>query len=434
MSFALVAWAGCVLALGSALAEGPVEIRLEEALRQGFQNNANVKAREDEISEAEGLREAASELPNPILEMEFETDALSQGAGDRLLSVIVAQPWETAGKRKHRTRAAGHRVEQKREEAEDYRRFLRQQVKSAYLAVVEWQEKVALRQQRIESLERLSDTVKARLEQGEVPASDVDFVRAEAEVAQAEWALAQVNLKNAKAQLQLWMGTKGDEDFRVLPVRFPAIPSLPEERWISLALETRADLSALRLEEQAWEETLKLEKAGAYPNPLLGVGFHQIRAVFGRENVRPVGLLQSIRDTDNLLEFSLKVPLPLFDRNRGNIAATVARQRNAMNRRTFLEQSVRREVQAAIHQAQALEPVGSALESRLVPQARQNLETVENAYGMKLRAINDFISQQRDYFQALEQKVEFQQALQRARAQVEYAVGRELADLAGMGP
>ena len=310
-----------------------------------------------------GLGEAAIEGAekfqqfNPEIESEFGV-----GLGDFGLSrieVTLKQRLEVAGERGLRIEAARQRKQALVAEFAQARWDVHQQVHRLYRLGLVDQEQVEIEREVLEFTQDLFQVAEQRFEAGEEPRTSVIVARAE--VAKARQRLLQAEVSYLRTLRNLGATVGWEKQAPPQPTGEPeeARPVPSKAELLERAFEEDPQLAVLRARLEQARAELALEERKVWPNPLFGVGYE-------RENLGSTAV-------EDKLRLVVGVPLPLWDRNQGEIAAAKARTdifRQAIdNRRKVLKSLVLKQaesVQAAYRQAQIYqEEVLPALETQL---------------------------------------------------------------------
>ena len=321
-----------ILAPGSALAE---PVTLAEALARTAASSPTLAAAEADVAVALGRARQAGFRPNPELDLSVEnfsgTGALS-GLNEAESTLSVGQRFELGGKRPARERAARAEVDVARLRLGVARADLQQQVRDAYAEAWADSRRVELARDQFVRADNLQTIATELVDAGREPPlralrartaalEAVGRVRAaEAEYAQAQRALA-----------ALWGGSEDLPD-----------PTGPETASASAAVIDPVDALDVRLAEAEVATSIAVidrERTLSRPDVTVSVGARQFRGT-----------------DDTALVFGASMPLGLFDRNQGNIAAANAERTGAEARRNAaLTAAIRRtrDAQAALRTAEA---------------------------------------------------------------------------------
>lgn len=184
-------------------------------------------------------------------------------------------------------------------------------------------------------------------------------------------------------------------------------PEASEEELVQKALAARPDVAAARLEVTAAEAEASLAGRMAIPSPTLGVSA-------AREEGAQVIL------------GTLSLELPFFARNQGARGATAARLEQAREALSALERRVAQEVRLAAERVRAARRMVAAFDPAMTAALAEDLALATRAYGA---GQIDFLRYQlirRDAIDARRERVDALEALARATARLEGALGQGL--------
>ena len=346
------------------------------------------------VQATEGQRWQAGLYPNPVIgyvgeEMGDEGTAGQQGA-------FFAQELVTAGKLRLRRAVAGHEVEQARHALEAQRQRVLNDVRAGYYEVLLAQRVVELDQELVRIGEEGVDAAKQLEAALEVGRAHVLQARIEAESA---------GLELHNAQNRYWAAWQ----------RLATVLGMPQMEPPALAGQLEDDLPKL-----TWENAFARLMAASPELARARAGVERARCALAWEHARRIpnvdveaGVRYSNTSRDTLTTVQVGVPLPLFDRNQGNICAAEAGLVAARNeiRRVELELH-RRLVDAFQAYANARHQV-ETYSARILPNAKASLELVQTA---RKRGEFDYftlLTAQRTYFRV---NLAYVESLYRLRA------------------
>lgn len=381
-----------------ALAHG---LSLTQALAQAMAANPQLAAARQEIGIAQGARDQAGVMPNPELSYEVEdTDRNSSTT-----TITLSQALELGGKRGARIEAASYGQSVAQLELARQVNSLRADVVQAFHAALRAQVGVDLARQSQQLGERGLKAVEGRVRAGK--SSPVEATRAQVELAEARLQLRRAETEQAMAYQNLAL-ISGSATADVQRLDAPSLsPGLPPSSVDLLArLEQTAEMRhALAVIDQS-DAALGSEKALRVPNLTVSVGSQYDRAV--RERVNVVGL---------------SMPLPLFDRNQGNVLSAARRADQARDQRNAVEQRLRSETQTALLQwTRAMHEV-ETYEQTILPAAQQALDSATRGFAMGKFGFIEVLDAQRTLITARGQYLDSLGAASAARAQVERIYG-----------
>lgn len=272
-------------------------LTLDDALARASAGSFSLSAAGSEVEAADGAVIQAGVRPNPELAT-FVEDTRRES---RSTTAQFNIPVELGGKRAARMSASELGRDVARAQLNAARSHLRADVIGAFFEVLIAQERVKLNRASVSLAAQGVLIAGRRVEAGKI--SPVEELRARVEQANAELAVAEAAaaLESAKYGLTaLWGATpivfaqvQGDLD--TLPQR-PALELLLQE------LAGAPDLLASRLEWDRRRAMIEVERSKRYPD---------VTFTAGAKRNNELGVTQAI--------VGIAIPLPVFDRNQGNL-------------------------------------------------------------------------------------------------------------------
>lgn len=387
-----------VLFSGALSAAESAGLDFSEALDTAYRNNPDLAAAGWNIGIAEGERRQAGVIPNPELSWEAE-DTRSD---TRTTTVQISQPIELGGKRGARVDVAERGQELAALELEQARNGLRADTILAFQGALRGQARVALAQESLQLAERGLSVAEARIRAGKAAA--VEALRAEVQRADMRLELGRARAEQLSAYQQLaevlgqaqpsFDSVRGE--LGVLPMP-PAISSL----YGRLGETAELRLAEMRISQQ--DASLALEKANRIPDLSISLGSQY--SAEDRERINLVGL---------------SMPLPLFDRNQGNVLAAARRADQARDLRNAAELRLRSETRQALERWSSAAADIRAFEQSILPAAQRAVESATRGFQMGKFAFLDVLDAQRTliesrgrYLQVMAEATEAWAALER---------------------
>ncbi|KJK17733.1 type I secretion protein TolC [Pseudomonas sp. 2(2015)] len=383
-----------------ALAQEPV-LTLESALQTARDNNPELAAARWGIDIAEGERRQAGVLPNPELSWEVEDTR----KGSQTTTVGVSQLFELGGKRGARLNVAGRDAELAALELERQRNVLRAEVIAAFQAAAQAQEGLQLAEQSLRLSERALQVVQGRVRAGS--ASPVEATRAQVQLSEVrlEQGRAEQALTVAYQQLAAVTGAARVQFSRV-DGGLQANDDIPSRTLLLDRLEQTADLRLARLQIDQREAALGLARSQRIPDLTVSVGSQYSET--DRERINVVGL---------------SVPIPLFDRNQGNVLAAARRADQARDQRNGAELRLRSEVVQALAQWSTAASEVQTFDRSILPSAQQALDAATRGFERGKFAFLDVLDAQRTLVAARLQYLQAQAQSSEARVRLERIFG-----------
>lgn len=386
-------------AIGSAQASAGLS--LPEALAAAFAQNPELAAAGREVGVAEGERRQAGLLPNPELSWEAEDTRRDT----RTTTVTLSQPFELGGKRGARVAVAttGQAIAQL--ELERQRNGLRADVVQAFHTALRAQTALELAQQSQALTERGLRVVQGRVTAGQ--ASPVEATRAQVQLAQAQSEVGRAASQRSVAYQALARLTGSPlATFDHLQAAKLSPGAAPTAEALLDKVEQTAEWRLAAAQVERGEASLGSEKAQGIPDLTVSLGSQYSRE--DRERVNVVGL---------------SMPLPLFDRNQGNVLVAARRADQARDLRNAVELRLRSETRSALSQwATAMQEV-QAYDRTILPSAQQAVDTATRGFEMGKFAFLDVLDAQRTLIEARGLYLAALAAATDARAQLERVYG-----------
>ncbi|WP_437437101.1 TolC family protein [Pseudomonas putida] len=393
----------CLLLVGLAAPSLRAEQRLSlpQAIEAAFAQNPDLAAADREIGIAEGERRQAGLLPNPEVSWEAEDTRRDT----RTTTVTLSQALELGGKRGARidVARAGQSVAQL--ELERQRNGLRADVVQAFHAALRAQTALELAQQSQALTERGLRVVQGRVKAGQ--SSPVEATRAQVQLAQAQAQVRRAESQRIVANQSLARLT-GSPQAAIARLDTSQLSPGPAPRAETL-LDKVSQTAEWRLAEaqiKRGEASLGSEKAKRIPDLTVSLGSQYSRE--DRERVNVVGL---------------SMPLPLFDRNQGNVLAAARRADQARDLRNAVQLRLHSDTRSAVSQwASAMQEV-QAYERTILPSAQLAVDTATRGFEMGKFAFLDVLDAQRTLIEARGLYLDALASATDARAQVERIYG-----------
>jgi cobalt-zinc-cadmium efflux system outer membrane protein len=370
---------------------GPVaaeEIRtltLTQALTLAEQQNPTLRAQAQSIESSRANEITAGLRPNPT----FQNDTTSATLG-------IYQQFEIGGKRRSRLDGARLATSISRTDFADTQRTLVFNVRQAFVNALLARANLALARESLSSFQRVIDLNRVRLEKGAL--SGADFLKIELQMLQfqTDFEDATLALKTAKALIRALLGGSNlaqefevEGDLRAAP--FDASLSELQQR----ALANRPDLKSAETGRQKAAADLRLASANGYPDPTIGTSLlHAGNEIGGPSWFQP---FYPKGETSNAMGVGIAFPIPLFNRNQGEIARTRSEQRRA----DLLAQATRNQVLQDVETAFAscrsgLERV-RLYEQTYLSRAKDLRDAAEFAFQRGATSLLDFLDAERTY-------------------------------------
>lgn len=410
----------CLLASVPALAAETQQLALPQVIEISLQNNGDLKA----FREEKGIRDAgktrAGLLPNPTLDLEGGTGALTGSSAENSLGIGVSQEFLLAGKRDKRLNVAERELEAYRWQLADRERTLREEVKAVFYDAMLAEQRLKLTDRSIELNRQLLEVTKDRLAAGDIPELEMNLAKVELTRSEGTRIEVERALLQTKARLFTFMGLPAGEAPAItgaLDSGFSFNKNLADLK--QLALGKRPDLKALESEKSRGDADIALAQSESIPNLTAGLAFRrdttsmEIGGVEGKDTAYTIGL-------------KLSMPIPLFDRNQAGVQEARAKRSSTESRLTAAARNVERDVETAYTSVLNAEKVLSLYKSNIIPQLEENLKLTQEAYRLGEVGILSVIQEQKKFFEVSDGYLTALHARQLALVKLESAVATDI--------
>lgn len=397
--------------LNTAIRAETQELTVDEAVRLALQNNTNLQAQRQTIAVAEGeLLSARTFRNNPHLEVEGTAGSERNGAREdtRDLSVKLAQEFELGGKRRLRTRIATAVLEQSRWEVRNARRQLITEVKETFYRLLFLEERRTFANQVVDLVQELLGIAEERFRAGESPQLDVNLALVELQntIRQRTEVLRQ--LDQTRFVLNRLVGRPVDAPLVVSGTLEVSRQPIDPMQLCLQALQQRPDLQSRNVAVEVATGQVALAKAERVPDVELAL-------VFDREEVG--------ENVKNAFGGGISLPIPLWNRHRGEIQAALSQTRIAELQRTALQQAVETEVVSAIAEVEQLHTALQLFTETILPQSQENLTLLRQAFAAGEVNIVALLTEQRAFIATSNEYLDTRFAYRAALLTLEGIVG-----------
>ena len=411
--------------LVSVLASTPVRaevktVSLNQVIEYSLRNNGDLKS----FREEKGIRDAgkvrAGLLPNPTLDFEAATGAMTGSSDENSISIGISQEFSLTGKREKRLTIAERDLELYRWQLADRERVIREEVKTAFHDAILANKRTDLADRAIDLNRQLLDVTRERLSAGDIPELEMNLVKVELARSEGSRIDAAKALNQSQARLWAFMGLPIGESPAVtgsLDTGVTMTKSLVDLK--QLARSQRPDVKALEAETARGEADIILAEAESVPDLTAGLFYSHER----RSDATGAGEEEV---SDNLLGIRLSLPIPLFDKNQAGIQEARSRRSSSESRLLAAGRNVEREVETAYASYLNSEKVLSLYRTDIIPQLEENLKLTQEAYRLGEVGILSVIQEQKKFFEVSEGYLTALHDRQTALVKLESAVAAEL--------
>jgi len=395
-------------------------VSFDQLAQTAIVQNKSLQAAREQLRQAEGRLKQAQLRPNPTLDVSRTTDVLFANEGETGFGITLSQPFELGGKRGKRMQVAEAEVELAKAAIADTERQLMGQLRTAYLRAAETSARLNFFERSRGLNQQMAQVMAVRLSSGDASRLESHLLQAENNRVEAQRLSAEGELVQEMLELRKLAGMSPTESISLqsLPTTVVALRET-ETDLIETAFRNRPDLRAARVREALANAGVLLARAQVAPTI---VGFVR----YGRDpNISSFGTATQPRtfERDSVLEFGVSIPLPLWNREQGNIREAASRVSQATAEREALENTIRMEVTAASRRYESATRSLDLIRSGVVSETEAGFSITQRAYRLGDAKLTDVIFQQRSLIEAQMAELVAQAELEIAQANLELALG-----------
>jgi outer membrane protein, heavy metal efflux system len=375
---------------------GPVRITLDESIQMALQHNHNIIAARTTIDQSLDMEITANLRPNPSLFTDWEYLPLGSPAkqnpdlysgvtlptylknnteGDIGLSYLI----ERGHKRQARYQAAKDVTAQTRSLVADNERGLTSQVAALFINVQLAESMIDLAQLDLKSFQQTVDIGEFQFKAGGI--SEDDYLKIELQLLQFEADLEQAQLARQQglSDLRQLLGYESvSADYDVADT-FDYLPLKADLEDLQMkAIQNRPDLRAAVQGVTAANSAYVLAKADGKPDVTVQGNYSHVNGI-------------------NAATVYASIPLPIFNRNQGEIARTKSVITMSQEQQAFTNGQVLTDVKDAYEGVQSNDKMVMMYTGKYRDVAKKSRDIADYAYHRGGIALLDFLDAERSY-------------------------------------
>ncbi len=360
-------------------------LTLHGALSLALMNNPELAAFSWEVRAREARTLQAGLLPNPEFQFEMEnfggTGAYG-GLGEAETTIGLGQLVELGGKRARRRRLASLERDLAGWDYEARRIGVFAETAGRFADVLAAQERISLNKELVALAEKMVTTVSARVRTGKV--SPVDETKA-----QVALSTSRIDLERSVRELEAarnalsasWGGAS--PTFEQVAGNLYELPPIPSLDVMDARVSNNPDVARWMIEMERRRASVEVEKAGTIPDPTL------------------TGAVRYLDESnDTVFVVGLTIPMPVFDRNQGNLLEARYRLSKAELERRATVTRIRALLAGAYQALSATYTEAVSLRDEVLPGAEKVFEAVGEAFRQGKLGYLEVLDAQRTLFEA----------------------------------
>jgi cobalt-zinc-cadmium efflux system outer membrane protein len=386
-------------------------ITLRGALAVALMRNPQLKAFSWEVRAAQARQLQAGLAPNPRVEVEVEEiggTGTRSGVDSAETTIFLSQLIELGDKRTKRTKLA---ATEKRLAGWDYetkRLDVFTEVNKAFVDVLAQQERVKLAQDSVELSKEVLDTVRKRVEAGKD--SPVEQTKGQVAVASAEIELDKATsaLESARKRLSATWAEKSPA-FEKADGQLDSTDPVPAFDELADLIDQNPDMARWAVEMEQRKAALELARANTVQDVKLGGG------------------VQHFNDAgEKAFVVGVAVPIPVFDRNQGNVLEARHKLEQGLARRHATETAIHTALVETYARLSSSFSEATALREKVVQGAQSAFDAANEGYRAGKLGFLDVLDAQRTLFEAKAKYIDALAAYHSAKADVERLLGEPI--------
>lgn len=382
-----------------AMAAAP-SLSLRQAIDIALAANPELAAARTEIEAVEGVRLQAGTRPNPELAYLIEDTRRDT----RTTTVQVQQPIELGGQRAARIDAAERALDAARFELDARRLAVRAAVATAFFDLLALQDRARVAEDSLALAQRSSRAAGRRVAAGQV--SPVEETKARVAEAGVRIELTQVGAEIVAARARLAYAMGRPLGAARPEGRLDDLPALPPADAVRDRLDAAPGVRRAMLELERRRALAALERARRLSNVTVSVGTRR---------VEEAGRQQAV--------VGVSIPLPLFDRNQGNVLEAQRREDKAADELRAARALAEAEAEQALARLAAARDEARALASDVLPGAQSAFDAATKGFELGKFSFLEALDAQRTLLQARTQVLRALAEAQRAAFDLQRILG-----------
>ncbi len=371
------------------------DLTLRDAINLTLLRNPELAAFAKEMRALEGVTLQAGLLRNPELSVNVENagnvqklrgdinspDSIVQEVVQQVTTIRIGQLIELGGKRAARVNAAHVGEELAAMDYESRRVEIIARVANVFTEVLAGQERVKLAEETKRLGQNVVDTVVLRVQAGKVPPIEETRAKVAFSATRIEWEQAQRDLASARKRLALMWNSVVPQFDQALGVLETSIVPPDFQVLQERVIENPMALRAMKNIEHR-KTLVQVEHTRRIPNLTLNAGVVNYAVVGGNTAIANV-----------------MIPIPLFDRNQGNLKEAYQRVSKAEDEQAAMELRLRTELAQSYEAMSAAWNEINVLRNEILPGAKSAFSVMRKGYELGKFGLLELMDAQRVLFQ-----------------------------------
>lgn len=381
--------------------EPAAPLTLNAALELALGANPELSAAGRELEALDATITQAQARPNPVLSALIE-DTRREA---RTTTLQLNQPIELGGKRGARIEAAERGRDAASLELEAKRAEIRAAVTAAFFDVLVAQERLRLAQASVELAQRASAAAARRVTAGKVSPVEETRARVAEAAVRVEQAQAASEVATACRRLAATWGNSSPRFERVEgdPEVLPPLPAMAD---LNARLAASPNLLRARIEVDRRQSLAEVERSRSVPDMIV---------ILGGKRIEELDINQAI--------LGVSIPIPIFDRNQGNLLEALRRTDKARDELSATGIRLSNELVQAHERLNTARQEVASLQRDILPGAQSAYDAATKGFELGKFSFLEVLDAQRTSFQAKSQYLRALAEAHRSAAEIERILG-----------
>ena len=400
----------------------PNGLTLDQAIDRLIHENLDLRSKFYEIPQAKADILTASLRANPIFYADAQLVPYGQYTRDRpggqtQYDVNISYPLDLSRKRQARTASAIRATKVTEAQYQDAVRQTIDNLYSGYIDVLQARRTISFSEAGLEGLRRSLNATEGLQKQGLKKLTDVQRIRIQVNLGGQQLLESQEAYRKAKQALATQLNVAPDQADRIElygTLKYPGIspPSLNE--LIQVALANRPDIVAYRLGVNRAKSDVKLQYANRFQDVYL------LAQPYTLQDNTPFGL-----KSPTSWAMGITIPLPLYNRNQGNIQRAKLNVSQTEVELTSIERQAIQDVQQVEREFLAAKAAVERIETLILPDSTALLKEAQRLFPGEIDVL-DYLAALKDYNDNARTYLDSQVRLRRAMLDINTAVGQRI--------
>ncbi len=389
-------------AIAAEVKDTAAQLTLQDALNLALNANPEIAVALREREAIQGIKTQAGVRPNPTI----STSIQDTRSNTRQLFLQLNQEIELGNKREARIEAADIFYNKADAELDNKKADIHANVIAAFYVVLAAQERLTLAKSSLEIADLALDAAAKRVKAGKSSPVEETKSRIAESGAKIELNQAASQLVSARKRLAALWGN-AIPLFESADGQVTTIPETAALSQLDLMLENAPAIKLAKLEINAREALTQVERSKTTPNITISAGV--------LNNQELGGLNQAL--------LGLSIPIPVFDRNQGNLQQAMSRKYKAQDELIALKNQLGSNLSSQYERLNAAKQASESLRTEILPSAQSAFDAANKGFSAGKFNFLDVLDAQRTLFQAKSQYVQVLLEAHLAVAEIERILG-----------